>query len=144
MEVLGARLTHVHEPGLAIFISGELGAGKSTLARGFLRALGNKGPVKSPTYTLVEPYELGTVNVYHFDLYRLSKPEELESIGARDYFGGDEICLVEWPERASGYLPRPDLEINITFSASGRRVTVKAITSAGERVAAGLCGNETS
>lgn len=136
MEAVGARLACGHEPGFAIYLRGELGSGKTTLVRGFLRALGHAGAVKSPTYTLVEPYELGAVSAHHVDFYRLSDPEELEFMGIRDYFGGDAVCLVEWPERALGRLPLPDLEVTIAYSDSGRRLSLTAFTPAGERAVA--------
>jgi tRNA threonylcarbamoyladenosine biosynthesis protein TsaE len=141
MEALGACLAGAHTPGFTIFLSGELGVGKTTLTRGFLRALGYLGSVKSPTYTLVEPYELGLIRVYHFDFYRLYDPEELEFIGIRDYFAGKAICLVEWPERAAEHLPRPDLRVIIAYSDPGRRVKLAAATPAGARVIAQLCAD---
>ena len=117
---LGAELAGRISSG-CVLLHGDLGAGKTTLVRGWLQALGHAGAVKSPTYTLVEPYELAGVSVFHFDLYRLGDPEELEMIGGRDYFAGDALCLVEWPERASGLLPAPTLDINLSASGEGRQ-----------------------
>ncbi|MGH8502061.1 MAG: tRNA (adenosine(37)-N6)-threonylcarbamoyltransferase complex ATPase subunit type 1 TsaE [Gammaproteobacteria bacterium] len=136
MEALGARLAAACEPGLVIFLCGALGAGKTTLTRGLLRALGHGGSVKSPTYTLVEPYDLPAMSLYHFDFYRLSDPEELEFMGVRDYFGRHALCIVEWPERAANRLPRPDLDVTIEYLQSGRRVALNAVTPAGVRLLA--------
>ncbi|MCE8010597.1 tRNA (adenosine(37)-N6)-threonylcarbamoyltransferase complex ATPase subunit type 1 TsaE [Billgrantia desiderata] len=114
-----------------LYLEGELGAGKTTLARGILRAYGHAGAVKSPTYTLVEPYELAGGRLYHFDLYRLGDPEELEFIGGRDLFAEDALCIVEWPSRGRGWLPQPDLKVTLSLHGAGRQAMLEAYTAHG-------------
>jgi tRNA threonylcarbamoyladenosine biosynthesis protein TsaE len=136
-EALGARLAELLAPapgGWLVTLNGGLGAGKTTLARGFLRALGHTGRVPSPTYTLVEPYEAGGRRVLHMDLYRLSAPEELEFLGFRDAFGEDAIVLIEWPERAGSVIPAADISVSLGMAAAGRSAAVIAHTERGREL----------
>lgn len=117
---------------MAVYLSGDLGAGKTTLARGLLRGLGYRGKVKSPTFTLVEVYEISRLYLYHFDFYRFNDPRELGEAGFREYFNSDSVCLVEWPEKAAAGLPAADVKILMQIEGSGRRVEIFAETEAGK------------
>ena len=129
--MLGRALAPGAAPGRVVHLRGELGAGKTTLARGLLRGLGHAGRVKSPTYTLVEPYELSSLHFYHFDFYRLKDRSEWEERGFREYFSAAALCVVEWPERAGGLLLSPDLEISLFFDGEARRAQLQAHTDSG-------------
>ncbi|TAN48926.1 MAG: tRNA (adenosine(37)-N6)-threonylcarbamoyltransferase complex ATPase subunit type 1 TsaE [Methylococcaceae bacterium] len=130
-EAFGARLGGVLSGGGLVFLHGQLGAGKTTLVRGLLRGLGWAGAVKSPTFTLVEAYELAGRHIYHFDLYRLSDAEELEWMGIRDYLAAEALCLVEWAERGETVLPPADLIVQLEMCPPGRLVRVQAGSTRG-------------
>lgn len=138
----GTKLAQAIQPNMTIYLHGDLGAGKTTLVRGLLHALGYVGKVKSPTYTLVEPYQIkynsaSTLMLYHFDLYRFNDEEEWEEAGFRDYFNASSVCIIEWPEKAQNCLPTPDL--NVTFSIKniglnlGRNIQVSAHSVLGQQ-----------
>jgi len=128
----GQRLAKaINSKGL-LTLSGNLGSGKTTLSRGLIQSYGHSGAVKSPTYTLVEPYEIGEKRIYHFDLYRMEDPEELEFIGLWDYLTQEALIIIEWPEKAFGVLPPADLAIQLEPQEKGRKITLSANTLAGE------------
>lgn len=131
-EALGSRLAGAVLGRCIVYLRGDLGTGKTTLARGFLRARGYQGMVKSPTYTLLEPYKINDIPVFHLDLYRLVDPDELEFIGLRDLLGENAILLVEWPERGQGVLPPPDLVIVLSYKKGGRLCLMTAESPQGE------------
>ena len=118
--------------GATVFLHGNLGMGKTTMSRGVMRGMGHSGAVKSPTYTIVEPYDHLKPMVYHFDLYRLGDPEELEYLGIRDYFDSSSLCLIEWAERGEGVLPLPDLRVELEPEGEGRMATLRAQTRLGK------------
>lgn len=139
LDEFGKALGCVLQPGCIVYLSGALGAGKTALVRSVLSNWGIKETIKSPTYTLVESYWYGETPVYHFDLYRLGHPEELEYLGIRDYFNKKAICLVEWPEKGLGYLPASDLTVDITFQLPGRCIELHAQTARGEECLSDFC-----
>ena len=128
---LGAGLAPHLQGGMVVYLSGELGAGKTTLARGILKGLGHPGKVKSPSFALVEVYKLSRLYLYHFDFYRFTDPRELGEAGFRECFNPESVCLVEWPEKAAGALPAADLKIGMKVAGSGRQVEVQADTETG-------------
>ena len=133
----GTQLAVALNTGAVIYLEGDLGAGKTTFTRGVLRACGYQGSVKSPTYTLCEPYELSDDRLLcHFDLYRLSNPEELEFLGIRDYVASNAILFIEWPNRGEGWLPPADLSVSLSESGEGRELTMVALTARGGVMAA--------
>jgi len=125
---------------LIVYLHGDLGAGKTTLTRGFVQGMGHKGNVKSPTYTIVEPYELANWRVYHFDLYRLSDPEELEYLGIRDYFSSDCCCFIEWPEKGAQFLSKADIEINMLYKQDQRIIKLISCSERGNFILTALAG----
>lgn len=138
MAALGAALAARFGPPAVIFLRGPLGSGKTTLARGFIQALGVPGPVKSPTFTLVEPYQVGSTRVFHFDLFRVEGLDELELAGWRDYLEADAVCLVEWPERIAGSGAQPDLIVDLEITEDGRAATLIPTSEKGRTGIAGL------
>ena len=135
-----ARLARALTPGMVLYLRGDLGAGKTTLVRALLKALGYDGRVKSPTYTLLEPYQAGGLNLRHFDLYRFQDENEWEAAGFRDEFDGCNVCLVEWPEKAQGLLPSADIELLLDILPEGRNLTLVPHTAAGRKCLASLRG----
>ncbi len=134
-ERFGRLIGRACSDGGFVYLDGDLGAGKTTLTRGVLRVLGHEGAVKSPTYTLVEPYSMLTPPVYHFDLYRLGDPEELEFMGIRDYFDhNDVLTIVEWPQRGAGVLPEPDFRVRLEAREQGRQARLEVFTERGMRM----------
>ncbi|MBO1255796.1 tRNA (adenosine(37)-N6)-threonylcarbamoyltransferase complex ATPase subunit type 1 TsaE [Alteromonas sp. 5E99-2] len=141
---LGSQLANavkeLWEQGITLYLEGDLGAGKTTLSRFIIQGLGHVGNVKSPTYTLVEPYELEKGKVHHFDLYRLGDPEELEYMGVRDYFSKNTLSIVEWPEKGLNYLAPADLMITLSLDEN-RAAHIQAYTELGELIAKRCCSN---
>lgn len=141
-SALGAALAKALVPGLAIYLHGDLGAGKTALTRALLQAAGHQGRVKSPTYTLAEPYTVRLadrmVPVIHFDLYRMASPEEFLEAGFREHFNETSVCIVEWPEKGSPVLPAPDIEIQLTVAGHGRDVKLRALSDKGHQCLARL------
>jgi tRNA threonylcarbamoyladenosine biosynthesis protein TsaE len=138
MERLGRRLARSACQAGIIYFQGELGTGKTTLVRSLLRGCGYAGKVRSPTYTLVEPYPLGQLTVYHLDLYRLAAPDELEWLGIRDLLAESGLLLVEWPERGGNQLPAADLVLSLGYQDHGRRIECRILTDRGRKLADGL------
>lgn len=134
-EKAGAALAAGLAPGLVVYLVGDLGAGKTTLSRGCLRALGHAGKVKSPTYTLIEPYTVSRLDLYHFDFYRFSTPDEFLEAGLEEYFSGQGACLVEWPDKAAPHVPPADMEVRLAVRDAGREIEVVALTENGRRCA---------
>lgn len=132
---LGEALARARPASFVVYLEGPLGAGKTTFARGVLEGLGHRGRVPSPSYTLIEPYDLGAVRVVHVDLYRLRDPAELDDLGLPEQLGAGSCALIEWPDHGAGHLPAPDLVVRLEISSGGRRISVAAPTAAGTGLA---------
>lgn len=130
-QALASAIAKILAAGLSVYLYGDLGAGKTTLARGIIASLGYIGAIKSPTYTLVETYNLENLIIYHFDLYRVADPSELEYIGIRDYTNSDAVCIFEWPEKGQGFIPKSDIEICLELNGLTRDCTIRANTETG-------------
>jgi tRNA threonylcarbamoyladenosine biosynthesis protein TsaE len=128
-----ARFANILRPDLNVYLHGDLGAGKTTFVRGVLHGLRHIGKVKSPTYTLVEPYNFADFNIYHFDLYRFTDEEEWDAAGFREYFNSRSICMIEWPEKAEHVLPKPDIDIRLSLYNSGRQIQFSANSDLGKQ-----------
>lgn len=142
-QELGARLArclkgHRQPAGLTIYLWGDLGAGKTTLTRGFLRELGHSGRVPSPTYTLIEPYDLGGQRVYHIDLYRIRHPAELDELGLGELLSGAAVALIEWPDHGAGHLPDADIAVHLRMGGDGRLAHVSGLTGPGRLALKGV------
>ncbi|MCW8943732.1 MAG: tRNA (adenosine(37)-N6)-threonylcarbamoyltransferase complex ATPase subunit type 1 TsaE [Sedimenticola sp.] len=137
-EAIGRALARACTKNCLVYLKGDLGAGKTTLARGFLRGMGHTGAVKSPTYTLIEPYEIAGKRYYHLDLYRLADPDELEYLGLRDLLEEEAVLLVEWPEQGADALPIPDILVSIHYEEKGRELKIEAKSAHGNSVLAAL------
>jgi tRNA threonylcarbamoyladenosine biosynthesis protein TsaE len=134
----GARLAQILGADQKVYLRGELGAGKTTLVRGILRGFGYQGKVKSPTFTLLELYEVSSLYLYHFDFYRFADPYEWDDAGFREFFSTNALCIVEWPEKVGRFLPPPDLEIRLRVEGNGRRIEMTACTGIGSECLANL------
>ena len=130
-----SKFASLCKPPLIIYLQGELGAGKTTFARGLISAMGHTGKVKSPTFTLVETYDLNQTRLYHFDLYRLNDPQELEYIGVRELVGEqDIICLIEWPDKGGKQVPMADLVVNLEYQGDRRTLEYHAESTTGQQI----------
>ena len=134
----GSKLAAALQGGEVIYLNGDLGAGKTTLSRGILRGLGHSGAVKSPTFTLVEPYESANLPLYHFDFYRLADPEELEYIGIDEYQRDGAVLLIEWPDKGIGVAPAADIRVDLSIAGESREVAVTPLTQVGSEACAKL------
>tara|TARA_B100000214_G_scaffold271382_1_gene201695 strand:+ start:1410 stop:1898 length:489 start_codon:yes stop_codon:yes gene_type:complete len=135
---LGFQMAGLIEPPLCVYLEGEIGAGKTSLVRSILRGVGFKGPVKSPTFTLVESYQFQKKNIYHFDLFRIDNPIELEHLGVEQYLGENSILLFEWPDKGLNHIPLSDLNISITVSLTGRELLLQSKTKTGNAILSAL------